>query len=101
MNVYVVMFVVAVAAVVYFVWSQRSKRPPQADAPARLPTAALAAAPAPSANGSLASPDEYRRVHPSNMLQGKLTCHRCGSNLLRAEGGVVSCSSCGAALYRA
>jgi ribosomal protein S27E len=35
------------------------------------------------------------------MVYGKLTCNRCGSNLLSTSGGVASCGSCGAALYRA
>lgn len=103
MNIYVVLFVVAVAAVVYFVWSQRAKRPDSTAAapPPQLPAStASALATTPSAAGLLASYDEYRRVHPSNMLYGKLTCNRCGSNLLRSAGGTASCMSCGAALYR-
>ena len=47
-----------------------------------------------------ASYDEYRQRAPSNMINGKLTCNRCGSSLIRTEGGTASCTSCGAALYR-
>ena len=54
-----------------------------------------------AAGGPAASYDEYRRVSPSNMVYGKLTCNRCGSNRIRVEGGAAACMSCGASLYRA
>jgi hypothetical protein len=116
--------VVAVAAVAYFYWNQRkgsgpdgARKPgaPLTPPPAANPTAAPAAAPSASASaaparpmaaaaaagGPAASYDEYRRVSPSNMVYGKLTCNRCGSNRIRVEGGTAGCMSCGAALYRA
>ena len=77
--------VAVVAAVAWFVWQQRGK------------SAAATTAPA---DGVAASYDDYRRLAPSNMINGKLTCNRCGSNLLRQGGGEASCSSCGSALYR-
>ena len=108
--------VIAVAAVAYFYWNQRKgsasgdERKPGAPvnppAPAAAPAAtasappARAAAAAGSAGSPAASYDEYRRVSPSNFVYGKLTCNRCGSNLIRVEGGTAGCMSCGAALYR-
>jgi hypothetical protein len=117
----IVILVVAVAAVAYFVWNQRKgagpsdqARPmppaPAASTPVSAPVSAApvasaanaAARAAPAAAGSAAaSYDEYRRVSPSNMVYGKLTCNRCGSNLIRVEGGTAGCTTCGAALYRA
>ena len=116
--------VVAVAAVAYFYWNQRKgsasgderKAAPGAPVHPAAPAAGAAAAapPAPAAapaarataatgaaGGPAASYDEYRRISPSNMVYGKLTCNRCGSNRIRVEGGTAGCMSCGAALYRA
>ncbi len=68
---------------------------PPATAPAAAPSAGL------RTGGPLGSYDEYRRVSPSNMINGKLTCNQCGSNLIRTVGGTASCTTCGASLYRA
>jgi len=98
MSIYTVMFVAALAVVVYFVWSQRKRG--DAAQPARLPAATPATGGATQAGGELGSYDAYRSAHPSNVLQGKPTCHVCGSNLQRSVGGVATCASCSAPLYR-
>jgi lipopolysaccharide export system protein LptC len=85
MSLNILIAVAVVAAIAWFVWQQRGK---SASAAAALPDAAAA------------SYEDYRRLAPSNMINGKLTCKHCGSNLLRQGGGVASCSSCGSALYR-
>jgi hypothetical protein len=119
----ILILVAAVAAVAYFYWNRRKGSAPGDErkaapgAPVNTPAAAsgpaTAAAPgadaaparamatAGGAGSPAASYDEYRRVSPSNMVYGKLTCNRCGSNLIRVEGGAAACMSCGASLYRA
>jgi hypothetical protein len=110
----IAILIVAIAAVAYFVWNQRKRSgdsgkaaAPSAAPPASMPAAtprsaaSPSAAPAAGSGGALASYDEYRRTSPSNMVYNKLTCNRCGSNLIRTTGGMASCMSCGAALYRA
>jgi hypothetical protein len=106
----IVILIVAVAAVAYFVWNQRkgagdstattgSAGPSAAATPPRPATPAAAT---PTSGASpLASYDEYRRVNPSHMVYNKLTCNRCGSNMIKTSGGTALCGNCGAALYRA
>lgn len=98
MNSSIVILVVVVAlALAWYLWSRREK------SSSTLATAGAApggGASSVAPSGALASYDEYRRVSPSNMLYGKLTCNRCGSNLIAASNGTASCSNCGAALYR-
>ncbi|MBA3596004.1 MAG: hypothetical protein H0W40_01285 [Methylibium sp.] len=101
----VILIIIVAAAVAFFMWMKRGKSDDMsAGAPAYKPPAA-APATAPGATlrtgGPLASYDEYRRVSPSNMINGKLTCNQCGSNLVRTDGGTASCTTCGASLYRA
>jgi hypothetical protein len=96
MNASIVILVAAVAlAVAWYWWSRRDKQPAAIGGHLAAGTTTAGAAP-----GALASYDEYRRISPSNMLLGKLTCNRCGSNLIVARNGTASCSNCGAALYR-
>ena len=91
--------ILVVAAVAYFVWKQRGGK---TDAlPAAAAAGAGVAGSGVSSTGPAASYDEYRRRAPSNMINGKLTCTQCGSNLISVGGGTASCSSCGTALYRA
>lgn len=90
-----VILIIVIAAVVYFVWKQRGAKSGVAPA-----DSAGAASGASVAGDAAASYDDYRQRAPSNMINGKLTCNRCGSNLIRTEGGTASCTSCGAALYR-
>ena len=104
----VILILIVAAAVAFFMWMKRGRNDDtSARAPAYNPPAATpGATPASSAGtlrtgGPLASYDEYRRVSPSNMINGKLTCNRCGSNLIRTAGGTASCTTCGASLYRA
>jgi hypothetical protein len=111
----ILILVVAVAAVAYFYWNQRKGSTPgdERKAPPAAPVGAPPAAAAPVASAAPARPavavagtaaasyDEYRRVNPSNMVYGKLTCNRCGSNLIRVDGGAAGCLTCGASLYRA
>ena len=95
-----VILILVVAAVAYVLWSRRDKAGELGAGSAAQPASAGAGAGG-GAVGPLASYDEYRRVSPSNMLNGKLTCNRCGSNLISTAGGMATCSTCGASLYRA
>lgn len=102
----IVIVIAIAAAVAYFVWKQRGKG---SDAP--LTTAARSAPPATqgtsdappaaTARAGASSFEEYRRLSPSNMINGRLTCNRCGSNLIQAQGGSATCSTCGSILYGA
>ncbi len=106
MNWTIVIVIGAVAAVAYY--DRKSGRKPASGAasagaaPVPAPGPATpAAAPVAAAAGPAASYDDYRRLHPSNMRIGKLTCNECGSNLLRTASGLASCTNCGVSLYRA
>ena len=104
MNLSIVIGIIVVAVVAWFLWNRNkgAAAPPAATSAPPAPTPAPAAPlPGRAAAAPLGSYDDYRRVSPSNMVYGKLTCNRCGSNLLSTSGGVASCGSCGAALYRA
>lgn len=103
----IVIVIAIAAAVAYFVWKQRGKG---SDAP--LTTAArttppatqgtnAGAAPAAGGHAGASSFEEYRRLSPSNMINGRLTCNRCGSNLIQSQGGRATCSTCGSILYAA
>ncbi|MGE5116100.1 MAG: hypothetical protein ACM3N6_06355 [Betaproteobacteria bacterium] len=104
MNLSIVIGVIIVALVAWFLWNRNKGGAVGTSAAPTRPAPSAAPSPAPmpavAAGGPLGSYEEYRRVSPSNMVYGKLTCNRCGSNLLRTSAGVASCSSCGAALYR-
>jgi flagellar basal body-associated protein FliL len=103
----VILIVIVAAAYGLYVWMRRSKGSdtnagtPAYTPPASTSTTGLSAATATATGGALGSYEEYRRVSPSNMINGKLTCNRCGSNLIRTAGGMASCTTCGASLYRA
>jgi len=107
----IVILIAVAAAVAYFVLKRgKSSDSPMAATPqpAAAPTAAPAsassassAATAARARPSASSYEEYRRTSPSNMINGRLTCNRCGSNLIQTQGGSATCSSCGSLLYGA
>lgn len=80
----------AVAAVVFFIL--RRSQGGSAEAAVAAP---LAPAAAPAALGDVLA---YRKAHPSNQIQGKLTCHHCGTNRVACSG---SCENCGAKLFSA
>jgi hypothetical protein len=93
----IVIVIVVAAAIAYFVWKQLSgKGPTAATAGAGTPPAAGAAA-----TTTPASYEDYRRTSPSNMINGKLTCNRCGSNRIRSSATSGRCDNCGATLYGA
>jgi hypothetical protein len=102
-----IVLIVVIAAVAWYLWSRRDKTPPgsaatppsTAASTASLPSSTPATATA-AAGSAVGSYDEYRRLAPSNMVYNKLTCNRCGSNLIASNGGVAACSNCGASLYR-
>lgn len=96
-SMWVLIVVVALAAVWFFWGRNRVKDTMSAPAPAT----AAGSSGSTGGGAALGSYDDYRRTSPSNMVYGKLTCNRCGSNLIRAEGGVGRCTNCGAQLYRA
>ena len=100
----VILIVVVALAVAWYLWSRRDKQPTSTGGSGTTPgataTPKLAPATVAPASGALGSYDEYRRVSPSNMRLGKLTCNRCGSNLIATTNSTASCSNCGAALYR-
>lgn len=95
-----VILILVVAAVAYVLWTRRDKGGELGHGSAVQPASAGAGG-STASSGPLASYDEYRRVSPSNMVNGKLTCNRCGSNLIAAANGTASCLNCGASLYRA
>jgi hypothetical protein len=103
----IVIVIAIAAAVAYFVWKQRGKG---SDVPmttaARTPPSAgqgtsAGASPAAAGHARASSFEEYRRLSPSNMINGRLTCNRCGSNLIQAQGGSATCTTCGSILYGA
>ena len=94
MNILILIAVVAIVA--YFIWKPRGK----SDSGAGAMTSGAAGTAAAGAAGPVASYEDYRRTSPSNMINGKLTCNRCGSNMIATAGSTASCSNCGAALYR-
>lgn len=103
----VILILIVAAAVAFFMWMKRgrsddvSTRTPAYQPPAASPATTPATSGATlRTGGPLGSYDEYRRVSPSNMINGKLTCNQCGSNLIRTVGGTASCTTCGASLYR-
>lgn len=88
----------AVAAVVFF-FLRRGKggSAEPAASPVMAPPAAPVAPAAPAAaRSTLGDVQAYRKAHPSNQIQGKLTCHHCGSNRVGCNGG---CENCGAKLF--
>ena len=90
------------AAIAYFVLKQRGKgaEAPMAATPQATPGAG-GTSPAARARPGASSYEEYRRMSPSNMINGRLTCNRCGSNLIQTQGGTATCSTCGSVLYGA
>ncbi|MBL0719882.1 hypothetical protein JI742_08265 [Piscinibacter sp. Jin2] len=84
----------AVAAVVFF-FLRRGKG--GSAEPAASPVMAAPAAPV-ATRSTLGDVQAYRKAHPSNQIQGKLTCHHCGSNRVGCSG---SCENCGAQLFSA
>ena len=101
----IVILIAVAAAVAYFVLKRgRSTDAPLATPPQPAPPAS--ARPDGNATTARARPaassyEDYRRTSPSNMINGRLTCNRCGSNLIQTQGGSATCSSCGSVLYGA
>ena len=103
----IVILIAVAAAVAYFVLkrgksseSSMAATPQPAAAPSPV-SPASSAAPAARARAAASSYEEYRRTSPSNMINGRLTCNRCGSNLIQTQGGSATCNSCGSLLYGA
>jgi hypothetical protein len=101
----IVILIAVAAAVAYFVLKRgKSNGSPMSATPQPAPAPATAspapsAAPAARARAVASSYEEYRRTSPSNMINGRLTCIRCGSNLIQTQGGSATCSSCCSVLY--
>lgn len=94
MDAQTLIIVAVIAAVAFFIF--RPKGGGDAAPATAGPAAAGGAAPAApaAALGDLAA---YRKAHPSNQIQGKVTCHHCGSNRISAG----HCDSCHSTLFRA